>query len=834
MAVMLQPRPLPLPSLFLFFVLFFISAIIPFSHCQFGHPQNIETFYPNLEPSSPAPPPSSPNNPSTISSLPPSLPPPPPPPEKTSSSSSTRSKIAKAVGVTAACTLVVCGIFFLLIHRRVAAKRKRVEIEGGGGTNWNEGRPAVAAGNEFSRFDGDVKGFIVDENGLDVLYWRKLEGRNSKKSFKKEVFANLKNEEQEGIVVNENRQRKSQAIQEIPLLRGKSSTSQSIIEQEVNDLNRTSGIVIKDVDDKRDEIELKAEPESLIQQSTPPPPPSPTPTPTPTPAPTPKPLPLPPSLAFSVAKSPAQPPPPPPPPLPTPAKKSPMPPAPPPPPKAGGLKSSSNLPPAPKLNPDDNKQGESSSGTGNGQVKMKPLHWDKVNTNTDHSMVWDKIDGGSFRFDGDLMEALFGYVATNRKSPQRNNNSIDQSNRKAQIPAQVFILDPKKSQNIAIVVKSLAISREEIVDALIEGQGLNADAIEKLARVAPTEEEQSKILGFDGDPTKLAAAEAFLYHLLNAVPSTFTRLNAMLFRSNYDSEILHVKKSIQTLELGCKELRTRGLFMKLLEAILKAGNRMNAGTNRGNAEAFNLNALRKLSDVKSMDGKTTLLHFVVEEVVRSEGKRCVLNRNRSMSRSSSRSSNNSSNSESLTIKVEREKEYKMIGLPIIGGLSAEFSNVKKAATVDYDTFSSTSSALTARTAEIRALVSQCDNDRRGGGFVREMKGFLEAAEEELRVVREEQTRVMKLVQKTTEYYQAGASKDKRPLQLFVIVKDFLDMVDRVCIEIARNLQRKKTATTSGSSSPKSPPSRTTVRFPNLPENFMSEKSRSSSSESDDF
>jgi len=45
----------------------------------------------------------------------------------------------------------------------------------------------------------------------------------------------------------------------------------------------------------------------------------------------------------------------------------------------------------------NNKPGESSSGTENGQVKMKPLHWDKVNTDTDHSMVWDKIDGGSFR-----------------------------------------------------------------------------------------------------------------------------------------------------------------------------------------------------------------------------------------------------------------------------------------------------------------------------------------------------------------------------------------------------------------------------------------------------
>ena len=63
--------------------------------------------------------------------------------------------------------------------------------------------------------------------------------------------------------------------------------------------------------------------------------------------------------------------------------------------------------------------------------------------------------------------------------------------------------------------------------------------------------------------------------------------------------------------------------MKLLEAILKARNRMNAGTARGNAHACNLTALLKLSvsDVKSVDGKTTLLNFVVEEVVRPEGKR---------------------------------------------------------------------------------------------------------------------------------------------------------------------------------------------------------------------
>ncbi|KAI5417594.1 hypothetical protein KIW84_042267 [Lathyrus oleraceus] len=213
-----------------------------------------------------------------------------------------------------------------------------------------------------------------------------------------------------------------------------------------------------------------------------------------------------------------------------------------------------------------------------------------------------------------------------------------------------FILDPRKSQNTAIVLKSLAVSRKEIVDALIDGQGLNADTIEKLSRIAPTEEEQSHILEYEGDTTKLAAAESFLL--------------------NYDSEIKEIGEILQTLEMAC--------------------------TNRGNAQAFNLVSLRKLSDVKSVDGKTTLPHFVVEEVVRSKGKHA------------------------------------------------------------------------------------CGNDK-GGKFVREMNHFLENYEKDLQLVREEETRIMQLVKRTTYYYQRGGSKGsagEQTLYLFVIVKDFLGMVDQ--------------------------------------------------------
>ncbi|RVX10507.1 Formin-like protein 8 [Vitis vinifera] len=366
-------------------------------------------------------------------------PPPPPPPSSKSSSSNA---VAKAVAATAASTIVVAGLFFLLFQRYTVARRRRQKD----GNDPRGGGEHVVHHTEFSRFNGNLKGLIVDENGLDVLYWKQLEGGSRKNSF-----------------------------------------------------------------------------QSSIQPSTSPPPP-----------------PLPPILAI-----PQKPSPPPPPPPPIPAKINPTPPPPPPPPKAGGFTSSTKeASSVPKGVPNGSKLGESSSGyskagTGNGQVALKPLHWDKVNTNANHSMVWHKIDGGSFSFDGDLMEALFGFVATNRRSPQRNHNNPNGAS--SSQSAQIFILDSRKSQNTAIVLRSLAISRKEILNALIEGQDLNADTLEKLTKLPQLKKKNPKSLAFKGDPTRLADAESFLYHILKAVPSAFDRLSAMFFRLNYDSEILHLR-----------------------------------------------------------------------------------------------------------------------------------------------------------------------------------------------------------------------------------------------------------------------------------------------------
>jgi len=121
---------------------------------------------------------------------------------------------------------------------------------------------------------------------------------------------------------------------------------------------------------------------------------------------------------------------------------------------------------------------------------------------------------------------------------------------------------------------------------------------------------------------------------------------------------------INVFQVASEELKSSRLFLKLLEAVLRAGNRMNVGTNRGEARAFKLDTLLKLVDVKGTDGKTTLLHFVVQEIIRSEG--------------------TDSNTKVESNPTFNEGVFKKQGLQIVSGLSRELSHIKKAAGMDAD------------------------------------------------------------------------------------------------------------------------------------------------------
>ncbi|WZZ39235.1 formin-like protein 5 [Brassica napus] len=478
-------------------------------------------------------------------------------------------------------------------------------------------------------------------------------------------------------------------------------------------------------------------------------------------------------VSSSKKSSPSPPPPPMPssagPPAPPPGSGGPKPP---PPPGPKGPRPPPPMSRGPKAPPPSS--GPASSGDDDApKTKLKPFFWDKVQANPEQSMVWNDIRSGSFQFNEEMIESLFGYAAADK-----NKNDKKGGSGQAALPQFIQILEPKKGQNLSILLRALNATTEEVCDALLEGNELPVEFIQTLLKMAPTPEEELKLRLYSGEISQLGTAERFLKAVVD-IPFAFKRLEALLFMCTLHEEMAFVKESFQTLEVACQELRGSRLFLKLLEAVLKTGNRMNDGTFRGAAQAFKLDTLLKLADVKGTDGKTTLLHFVVQEIIRTEGRRAA----RTIRESQSFSSVKTEDLMAEETSEEMEENYRGLGLQKVSGLSSELEHVKKSANVDADSLTGTVLKMGHALAKAREFVnSEMKSSDEESGFREALEDFIQNAEGSVVEILEEEKRIMALVKATGDYFHGKAGKDEG-LRLFVIVRDFLIILDKSCKEV---------------------------------------------------
>ncbi|CAN1124076.1 Formin-like protein 3 [Linum perenne] len=385
-----------------------------------------------------------------------------------------------------------------------------------------------------------------------------------------------------------------------------------------------------------------------------------------------------------------------------------------------------------------------------------------------------------------MIESLFGYTAANKNKSERRKDLAGNAVK------YIHIIDPRKAQNLSILLRALNVTTEEVLDALREASELPVELLQTLLKMAPTADEELKLRLYTGEMSQLGPAERFLKALVE-VPFAFKRIESLLFMSSLQEEVTTLKEAFATLEVASNKLRNSRLFLKLLEAVLKTGNRMNDGTYRGGALAFKLDTLLKLSDVKGTDGKTTLLHFVVLEIIRSEGIRAVRSAKANAKASSSSTSEDLGGDDPTNNdQTSEEEHYCNLGLQVVASLSNDFEEVKNAALLDSDMLSSTLSKLRQSFRKAKGFVESDMKSDEESEFYSSLVAFMDRADSDISWLSEEEKRITALVKSTADYFHGKSGKEEG-LRLFIIVRSFLTMLDKACKEVQDARAKKKLA-----------------------------------------
>ncbi|VDO96450.1 unnamed protein product [Soboliphyme baturini] len=234
-------------------------------------------------------------------------------------------------------------------------------------------------------------------------------------------------------------------------------------------------------------------------------------------------------------------------------------------------------------------------------------------------MFWAKIDEAELATP-ELFENINDLFALKTRVQTSN---IDISQRTFKKVKDLKVLDAKTAQLLAILQGAVKLSLDEWVQAILEVDEtkLSENVIQQLMTFFPEESIINRLRDFSNRFSELSEAEQFTLKIAS-ISKLKPRLQAMNFKLKFPEIVNDVKPKIVAVISACDEVRGSRGFSCLLQLVLLIGNYMNTSTKNSEAFAFSIHFLTKLGEIKSADGRRTLLQYIAETMEKRYPKLC--------------------------------------------------------------------------------------------------------------------------------------------------------------------------------------------------------------------
>ncbi|KAJ2399160.1 hypothetical protein GGI23_002817 [Coemansia sp. RSA 2559] len=261
------------------------------------------------------------------------------------------------------------------------------------------------------------------------------------------------------------------------------------------------------------------------------------------------------------------------------------------------------------------------------KVKLKALHWDKLNEQSVESSLWSKLGDHSGLNEthvqdtlhkGGAFERLERMFASKQAVDIQDLREKQCKEREAKENTEISVLDPRRAHSINIMLgmmKKFSFRDIRLAILRMDTEVITDNVLKQLLAFLPTPEERELLAAYEGQPDceRLSRPDRFFLEIMK-IWRYEQRLRVMATRAVWSETLRDLKKDVASIMDAANAVASSSHFAQVLEIILTLGNYMNGPGFRGGAYGFKLASLNKLVDTKAVDNKTTLLHFVAQTV----------------------------------------------------------------------------------------------------------------------------------------------------------------------------------------------------------------------------